>query len=68
MFPFFFSLKESYSYVNKGMPPSTFCRHDKIINMKRSEKENEEVSYETLQMRSSFFSPSKFFETKSGLS
>ena len=50
------------------MPPSTFCQHDKIMNMKRSEKENEEVAYETLQMRSSFFSPSKFFETKSGLS
>lgn len=50
------------------MPPSTFCQHDKIMNMKRSEKEKEEVPYETLQMRSSFSSPSKFFETKSGLS
>lgn len=38
------------------------------MNMKRSEKENEEVAYETLQMKSSFFSPSKFFEPKSGLS
>ena len=33
------------------MPPSTFCQHDKIMNIKRSEKEKEEVSYETLQTK-----------------
>lgn len=49
------------------MPPSTFCQHDKIMNMKRSEREKEEVPYETLQMRSSF-SSLKNFGTKSGLS
>ena len=33
------------------MPPSTFCQHDKITNIKRSAKEKEEVSYETLQTK-----------------